>query len=199
MENWLYQKQKDIFNAYNDRLKHIVGKLEIEYVKHPVSINVSLYEIHNLFADCSRIDLTSPEGLQQAELCLQQIDDKYAKTLADCYYYTYNDWGASVGWRYWFIKSVANLTGVESGMLKQKCKDARDMAHRKAEAAEAKYVENRFKESLEDFEAALESIEQLDQLLDDNIVEINRLVWKGVVKKVFYAIIAIIGCLYVLL
>lgn len=180
-ESLLYEKQKEVYSFYNDRLRWVIIFIESRYKKFPVPILNEIRAVQDHVARCFEDENSDNEEFIAEQF--RAVKGHYLRCLLDGYKYIWYQYSPEVKKKYFWAKILGDLHSIDNGDF------VNNMSRLRKEAKhlnfEARRIESKDKNaSLDLYEKSIGKVVELEDLYDSHAGEIGWSVRKGLAMKV---------------
>ena len=112
-ESLLYEKQKEVYSFYNDRLRWVIIFIESRYKKFPVPILNEIRAVQDHVARCFE-----DENSNNEEFIVEQfraVKGHYLRCLLDGYKYIWYQYSPEIKKKYFWAKILGDLHSIDNG------------------------------------------------------------------------------------
>jgi len=193
--NIFYQKQKEIYDIYNNDIRDAIIFIESSYHVFPVPFLNEIRAAQDHLARC--IDYPLDDKNWEEYICdqIQKAKGHYNRCLLDCYKYIWYRYGQRLYWSHLIPKCLGKLHDIDNGNFYKKYKQLHNEAKNKNH--EARKLERTDKERAKDlFKDAIGCLKQMDDLFEENYDKISWSVAKGFAWRLIWATGWIISAIY---
>ena len=183
MESFLYNKQKNLYTFYNDRVRWVIVFIELRYKKFPVPLLNEIRAAQDHVTRC--YDHDKSENREYVESQIEMAQGHYMRCLLDGYKYIWYHFGADIKRKYFLARILGKLSDINNGDFVVEMQNLFRRA--KKDNEQARLMETKDKKMAIDlFEKSIGALVKLDELYDDNESAIRWSVRKGMAMKAIY-------------
>lgn len=183
MESFLYNKQRDLYTFYNDRVRWVIVFIELRYKKFPVPLLNEIRAAQDHVTRCFEGDKAGNRGYVESQIEMAQ--GHYMRCLLDGYKYIWYHFGADIKRKYFLARIFGKLSDINNGDFVVEMQNLFRRA--KKDNEQARLMETKDKEMAIDlFEKSIGALVKLDELYENNESAIRWSVRKGMAMKAIY-------------
>lgn len=191
----LQQKQREIYEIYNNDIRDAIIFIESAYHKFPVPFLNEIRAAQDHMARSVAYPLENKDWEDYVTDQLKKAKGHYNRCLLDCYKYIWYRYGNHLFWTHLVPKCFGKLRDIDNGEFYKEYKRLRREA--KDKNYQARKIETTDKEGAKDlFKDAIGSLKQIDNLFENNYDKIGWSVAKGFVWRLIWATGWIISGIY---
>lgn len=183
MESFLYNKQRNLYTFYNDRVRWVIVFIELRYKKFPVPLLNEIRAAQEHVTRCYEPDKS--DNREYVESQIEMAQGHYMRCLLDGYKYIWYHFGADIKRKYFLARILGKLSDINNGDFVVEMQNLFRRA--KKDNEQARLMETKDKKMAIDlFEKSIGALVKLDELYDDNESAIRWSVRKGMAMKAIY-------------
>ena len=183
MESFLYNKQRNLYTFYNDRVRWVIVFIELRYKKFPVPLLNEIRAAQDHVTRCYEPDKS--DNREYVESQIEMAQGHYMRCLLDGYKYIWYHFGADIKRKYFLARILGKLSDINNGDFVVEMQNLFRRA--KKDNEQARLMETKDKKMAIDlFEKSIGALVKLDELYDDNESAIRWSVRKGMAMKAIY-------------
>ena len=183
MESFLYNKQRNLYTFYNDRVRWVIVFIELRYKKFPVPLLNEIRAAQDHVTRCYEPDKS--DNREYVESQIEMAQGHYMRCLLDGYNYIWYHFGADIKRKYFLARILGKLSDINNGDFVVEMQNLFRRA--KKDNEQARLMETKDKKMAIDlFEKSIGALVKLDELYDDNESAIRWSVRKGMAMKAIY-------------
>lgn len=183
MESFLYNKQRNLYTFYNDRVRWVIVFIELRYKKFPVPLLNEIRAAQDHVTRCYEPDKS--DNREYVESQIEMAQGHYMRCLLDGYKYIWYHFGADIKRKYFLARILGKLSDINNGDFVVEMQNLFRRA--KKDNEQARFMETKDKKMAIDlFEKSIGALVKLDELYDDNESAIRWSVRKGMAMKAIY-------------
>ena len=183
MESFLYNKQRNLYTFYNDRVRWVIVFIELRYKKFPVPLLNEIRAAQDHVTRCYEPDKS--DNREYVESQIEMAQGHYMRCLLDGYKYIWYHFGADIKRKYFLARILGKLSDINNGDFVVEMQNLFRRA--KKDNEQARLMETKDKKMAIDlFEKSIGALVKLDELYDDNESAISWSVRKGMAMKAIY-------------
>lgn len=183
MESFLYNKQKNLYTFYNDRVRWVIVFIELRYKKFPVPLLNEIRAAQDHVTRCYEHDKS--ENREYVESQIEMAQGHYMRCLLDGYKYIWYHFGADIKRKYMLARLFGKLSDINNGEFVAEMQNY--FRQSKKDNEQARLLETKDKEkSIDLYERSIGGLIKLDELYEDNESAIRWSVRKGMAMKAIY-------------
>ena len=176
MESFLYNKQKNLYTFYNDRVRWVIVFIELRYKKFPVPLLNEIRAAQDHVTRCYEHDKS--ENREYVESQIEMAQGHYMRCLLDGYKYIWYHFGADIKRKYMLARLFGKLSDINNGEFVAEMQNY--FRQSKKDNEQARLLETKDKEkSIDLYERSIGGLIKLDELYEDNESAIRWSVRKG--------------------
>ena len=183
MESFLYNKQRNLYTFYNDRVRWVIVFIELRYKKFPVPLLNEIRAAQDHVTRCYEPDKS--DNREYVESQIEMAQGHYMRCLLDGYKYIWYHFGADIKRKYFLARILGKLSDINNGDFVVEMQNL--FLRAKKDNEQARLMETKDKKMAIDlFEKSIGALVKLDELYDDNESDIRWSVRKGMAMKAIY-------------
>ena len=183
MESFLYNKQRNLYTFYNDRVRWVIVFIELRYKKFPVPLLNEIRAAQDHVTRCYEPDKS--DNREYVESQIEMAQGHYMRCLLDGYKSIWYHFGADIKRKYFLARILGKLSDINNGDFVVEMQNLFRRA--KKDNEQARLMETKDKKMAIDlFEKSIGALVKLDELYDDNESAIRWSVRKGMAMKAIY-------------
>ena len=165
MESFLYNKQKNLYTFYNDRVRWVIVFIELRYKKFPVPLLNEIRAAQDHVTRCYEHDKS--ENREYVESQIEMAQGHYMRCLLDGYKYIWYHFGADIKRKYMLARLFGKLSDINNGEFVAEMQNY--FRQSKKDNEQARLLETKDKEkSIDLYERSIGGLIKLDELYEDN-------------------------------
>ena len=183
METLLYNKQKELYTFYNDRVRWVIVFIELRYKKFPVPLLNEIRAAQDHITRC--FETGKAKDCDYVKSQIEMAQGHYMRCLLDGYKYIWYHFGAEIKRKYFFARLFGKLSDINNGEFAATMQQL--FRQSKKDNMDARLCETKDKaKSIDLYEKSIGALIKLDDLYEDNESAIRWSVRKGMTQKVIY-------------
>ena len=183
MESFLYDKQKNLYAFYNDRVRWVIVFIELRYKRFPVPLLNEIRAAQDHVTRCFESD--KADNREYIESQIKMAEGHYLRCLLDGYKYIWYHFGADIKRKYVLARLFGKLSDINNGEFVIKMQDL--FRSCKIDNEQARLWETKDKaKSIDLYEKSIGALIKLEELYEHNESTIRWSVRKGLTMKAIY-------------